>query len=174
MEDRPLSYKEKNQDFERLRQEVEANPHPIGLLLDQIELPRNLGSLYRIADAARLEKIYGYQMDNMEKGKKVKRVARNSNEFVPYQNIQNVEVIQQLKSNYTIYALEITQQSIPYTELKPKFPCLLLVGNEKRGVSKELLNLADQSIHIPMHGINLSMNVAVATAIATYKLLEHI
>ncbi|MCI5082508.1 MAG: TrmH family RNA methyltransferase [Saprospiraceae bacterium] len=175
MEDRPLSYREKNKDFEALLKEVQQHPHPVGLILDRIENNRNLGAMFRIADSARLKGLFAFQMDaKLAESKKLKRVSRMTHQHIPLVQLNELEEIRELKKTHRIYALEITQQSIPYTELKPEFPCLLIIGNEKYGVAQELLQLADASIHIPMHGVNLSMNVSVATGIATFKLLEYL
>ena len=46
-----------------------------------------------------------------------------------------------------------------------------MIGNEQRGVSEELLALTTQSIHLPMLGMNTSMNVTCAAGIAVYGLL---
>ena len=51
---------------------------------------------------------------------------------------------------------------------------VMVIGNEKDGVSEELLALCQTSIHIPMYGVNTSMNVAMATAIAVYGLLARL
>jgi tRNA G18 (ribose-2'-O)-methylase SpoU len=48
----------------------------------------------------------------------------------------------------------------------------LVIGNEERGISDEVLGLLDASVHIPMHGVKTSLNVAMATGIVTYALLE--
>ncbi|MCH2083010.1 MAG: hypothetical protein MK226_11515 [Saprospiraceae bacterium] len=174
MKDTPLKYHEKNKDYKALKEMVAQNPFPISFLLDRVENARNMGAMFRLADAARLECIYCYQMEAIAGGKKLKRVARGTNEHIQKVDFTKVEEVKKLKETHTIYALEITHNSIPHTMLKPKFPCVLLIGNEKHGVSEELLGLADQSVHIPMHGINLSMNVAMATGIAIYKILEHL
>ncbi len=49
---------------------------------------------------------------------------------------------------------------------------ILIVGNERGGVSDFLLNEAKVSIHIPMFGVNSSINVAVATGIALNQLIR--
>ena len=46
----------------------------------------------------------------------------------------------------------------------------LIVGSENAGVSQDLLNISDYTIHIPMFGQNSSMNVATACAIAVFEL----
>ncbi len=51
-------------------------------------------------------------------------------------------------------------------------PAALIVGNERRGVSRELLTLCDSLVQIPMFSGELnSLNVASATAVALYYLV---
>ncbi|KKR49398.1 MAG: tRNA/rRNA methyltransferase [Candidatus Levybacteria bacterium GW2011_GWA2_40_16] len=46
------------------------------------------------------------------------------------------------------------------------------MGNETHGVTKEALEFADQIVELPMHGVNVSLNVMVTLAIVLYKALE--
>ena len=173
MENKQLGFHDERKDIESYRKFIQNNRHPISLLLDRVSNVRNIGSIYRLADAARLDTIYAYQFEELTQGKKLKRVARTANEFVPFIPLNEIKEVQQLKEKYQFVALEITNTSVPYTEFCPEKPCLLVVGNEQKGVSGELLELVDHAIHIPMFGINTSMNVAMSVGIAVYGLLQN-
>ena len=81
------------------------------------------------------------------------------------------DLIQKLKNERVdLVALELTQNSKPLKDYKPKFPLALIIGNEKTGVSPKILQLADKKIFIPMQGIKESLNVSVAFGIALYRL----
>jgi len=84
------------------------------------------------------------------------------------------EVIISLKEKgIKVCALEMTEKSFPYYELKKDiFPLALLVGNEITGVSQDLLDMCDFSIEIPQYGIKQSLNVAVAYGITIFRLRE--
>lgn len=62
-----------------------------------------------------------------------------------------------LKTDKTIYDVDYTQTAV-------------IIGNEANGVSKELLELADERIKIPMTGKTESLNAAVATGIILYEI----
>jgi TrmH family RNA methyltransferase len=64
----------------------------------------------------------------------------------------------------SIYNLQFTMNN--------EEPVAIVVGHETDGVSKEILDLSDLIIEIPMWGINKSLNVIVSTAIAVYTLLS--
>jgi tRNA G18 (ribose-2'-O)-methylase SpoU len=48
---------------------------------------------------------------------------------------------------------------------QPKIPLILVLGNERKGVSEAALKLSHQHIHIPMFGMGNSLNVSTAGAI---------
>jgi tRNA G18 (ribose-2'-O)-methylase SpoU len=130
---------------------------------------------FRIADAARLEKIYFYQSDTNFEHKKITKVARSTNQYVDFEIIHTLEMIANLATEYEIIALDKTSESIDYTTFQQKNTnkkLLLIIGAEKFGVSEELLKKVTTAIHLPMLGVNTSMNVSVATGIAVFKLME--
>ncbi|MGB3016687.1 MAG: TrmH family RNA methyltransferase, partial [Ignavibacteria bacterium] len=59
-----------------------------------------------------------------------------------------------------------------WTLKKPEFPMCIVVGNEISGVSKEIIDIADTSLEIPMLGMKQSLNVSVAYSIAVYEMLR--
>ena len=54
-------------------------------------------------------------------------------------------------------------------EQTPRLPCLLLLGNEGRGLPPDLLEGCDQHVRIPMAGTAGSLNLAVAAGILLYE-----
>ena len=48
----------------------------------------------------------------------------------------------------------------------------LVIGNEQLGISAEVLELVQQTIHIEMFGKNSSMNVVQAAGIGLYSLIN--
>lgn len=174
MKERQLDFQdERPKEMEDYILKAITQRHPLSLLLDQVEDTRNLGALFRLADAARLQQIWALGETGLFDSKIIRRVARSTLAYVPHSTI-DIGKAQALSQEQNMVALEITENSIPYTEYEPQGPCILVIGNEKDGVSEELLALCQTSIHIPMYGVNTSMNVAMATAIAVYGLLGKI
>lgn len=153
---------------------IQTNRTNIALLCDRMTDVKNVGSMFRIADAARLEKIYFYQSTVDFTHKKLTKVARSTNQYVDFELINDFEIIEEIVKEYEVIALDKTSESIDYTklQLQSNKKILLIIGAERFGVSPELLNLASTTIHLPMLGVNTSMNVSVATGIATYYLLS--
>ena len=109
---------------------------------------------------------------------KIAKVALGAEKTVPWE--QHKQTWRLLKSKklatskvrpWMIIALEQAKGSIDYRKFKPKFPLVLILGNEVGGLSKEILKYADKIIAIPMYGRKESLNVSVAAGIALYKII---
>ncbi len=171
---RPTHFTEERPDFETYRAHIDANRHPISLLLDGVQDMRNIGSIFRLADAARLERIYIHNLIGEWEVHKVKRTSRSTHEYVPYQQLHSLDDVTALKRTHDLIAVEITNTSIAYTTFEPTRPTILVLGSERRSVSQEVLQLVDACVHIPMYGVKTSMNVAVAAGIVTYDFVEKV
>jgi tRNA G18 (ribose-2'-O)-methylase SpoU len=145
------------------------------LLLDNVRSLFNVGAIFRTADAAGINKIILTGITGKPISDKVKKVSLGAEKTVPWEYYQqNWRVVKKLKNQgFSIVVLEQSKKSIPYTKLKPKFPLLLIVGNEIKGVSKSLLKMADKIIQIPMYGKKESLNVAIAAGIAIYEINKY-
>ena len=55
---------------------------------------------------------------------------------------------------------------------KAKFPLALILGEETKGNTKKILDLADDILEIPMHGRKESLNVSVACGVALFGLVS--
>lgn len=70
-----------------------------------------------------------------------------------------------------VLAVEVADDALPLTMLEPaRESTVLLLGNESTGIPDEALELADQFVQIPMIGVGLSLNVAVAGSLVAYRL----
>jgi len=148
--------------------------HPICFLAHDINLPGNIGSLFRIADALGVEKIYLTGTSPVPPNDKIKRTSRSTEKYVPYSCEQDpLELVARLKSKgYKIVCLENTTSSIDLNKLviSDNDKICLILGSENLGVTQDLLDASDMAIHIPMLGHNSSMNVVIACSIATFEI----
>ena len=74
-----------------------------------------------------------------------------------------------LNEGISLVLLEQTVNSKSIYEINWKFPICFIVGNEVKGVSEELSQLATVHAEIPMRGVKQSLNVSVATGVAGYE-----
>jgi tRNA G18 (ribose-2'-O)-methylase SpoU len=149
---------------------------PVILLMDNITGEANIGSLFRLADAFGIEKIIFCGTPPNLKSNRLKRTARNTHNSVEFGYIENnLEVIKKLKEEaYRPVVLEITSKSFPVEafQFSSKEKILLIAGNERYGVSKEVLECCPEAYHIEMFGENSSMNVAQSVGIALYEITK--
>lgn len=146
------------------------------VVLDNIRSLENVGSIFRTADALRVDKIFLCGITASGHGiEKIKKTALGAEKEVAFERKrQTWRVIEDLKKRgFQIIALEKTENSIDYLKIKPRFPIALVLGNEKNGVSRAVLEKADKVICLPMLGKKESLNVAVAFGVAGYELLKH-
>lgn len=149
------------------------------LILHNIRSNHNVGAIFRTADGAGVSKLYltGYTPAPLDQFKRVNneiaKTALGAEQSVPWEKRENIlDLITELKKeSHKILALEQNEKSVDYREVKLSGKTILIVGNEVGGVEGDVLNLCDQIIEIPMRGAKESLNVAVATGVAIYKLL---
>ena len=171
---RVLNFEEQRKNVEARIAFIKANPHPIILVLDHMQNPRNIGAVFRLAEAARVKKIVLFQADLELGEKKFQRAARSAASYIEYEIVQTVDVLKEKLASYQILALEKTNQSLSYSDFRPNEmkEIALIIGNERLGVSTALLDICESAIHIPMFGLNTSMNVVTATGIVLFDLLQ--
>lgn len=148
--------------------------YPVVLLADDISSALNVGSLFRLADALGIEHIYLCGDTPVPPDNKIRRTSRSTEEHVAFTHLRSAkELVQQLRdTGYTIISLELSIASTDLRQLSLKNDtkvCLVL-GSESSGISQELLDGSDSTVHIPMLGNNSSMNVVTACAIACYEI----
>lgn len=149
---------------------------PFVFLLNNIRSMHNIGSVFRTADAACLEKIYLTGYTASPPRDEINKSALGATESVPWEYIQNpLDCIHRLKSmNYSVLALEQSDESksIYSYEVERKEKYCIILGNEVFGVDDELLDACDGAVEIPMFGMKHSLNVSVAAGIVVYEWLR--
>lgn len=146
---------------------------PVQVLLDNIRSLYNVGSIFRTADAARVEKLILTGITGKPPRKEIDKTALGAVETVPWEyHRSGVEAIIHLKNRgVPIIILEHTDSNTDHNELVYPFPCCLVLGNEVHGIQQEIVDLADRAIEIPMFGTKHSLNVSVAFGIVIYEML---
>ncbi len=166
-------------DYQLAYDEIEQNirKHPLCLLANDMRMPMNIGSLFRIADAFGVHKLYLCGSSPIPPSKKINKTARATVRSVDYEYREDaLEAVNILKKEgYIIVSLEITKHSVDIQnfELQATDKVCLIIGAENGGVEQELLDTSDAVVHVPMFGQNSSMNVATATAVAVFEMIKN-
>lgn len=149
-----------------------ASRPALAVVLEDIRSLNNVGSIFRTADGAGVEKLWlcGYTGYPPQSG--IAKTSLGAEESVSWEyRSSSVEVVRQLKQEgYRIVLLEQARDSHEIGTFFPSGKICLVLGNEIEGVSLQLCALADDVLEIPMRGIKNSLNVSVAFGIAAYFL----
>ncbi|MBI2599577.1 TrmH family RNA methyltransferase [Candidatus Daviesbacteria bacterium] len=150
----------------------------IYIVLDNVLDTYNIGSIFRLADAVAAKKIYLCGKTETPPNPRIKKASINTTEWVEWEYFADAKTaISNLKlkiSNLQVVAVEQSKKSVPYDKFEYKLPVCLIVGNETYGVSKEVLDICDGIVEIPMFGVNISLNVMVSLGIVLYQVIEDI
>jgi tRNA G18 (ribose-2'-O)-methylase SpoU len=145
---------------------------PITVVLDGVTGGYNLGSIFRLCDAFLAERLIVCGTAVVLRKRKLVQAAKGAQRWVPWETAPDAAAtVHALKTaGYRIVAVELTAASVPVTAMRSRFPVAVVVGNEVRGVSPDVLAAADQTVAIPMRGMANSLNVATAAAIVLHDL----
>ena len=140
------------------------------LILDDIQDPGNLGTIIRSSVAFNIDTIILSDKTVDLYNSKVIRATQGMNFHINIIRGNIKQYITKLKEeNYVIYTTDVNDgKDIKSVNKSEK--CAIIMGNEGRGVSSEIKNMADEKIYINMNENCESLNVAVATSIILYEL----
>lgn len=142
------------------------------ILLDSIRSMKNIGAIFRNSDWSWFEKVILTWYSPYPPRNEISKTALWAENFIDWEYFFDpIEKVKELKKDwYKIYSVELDEKSIDYRELfneKTKKVCLIM-WNEISWVRKELLDLSDKIIMIPMRWKKESLNVSVAAWIVMY------
>jgi tRNA G18 (ribose-2'-O)-methylase SpoU len=144
------------------------------LVCDGVTSPANIGGLFRLCDSFGIEKIYFCGTNIDLSSPRIKRTSRSTHQLVSYKDdLDTLAVLKHLtKQGYRAIALELTttSEALEDLDITDKKPLALFIGNEKTGISTNVLTHINTHLHIPMQGNNSSMNVTQAAAVGLYGL----
>lgn len=151
---------------------VQLPRSPIYIVLDNLKSAYNVGSMFRLADALLVSRMYLCGTTLPPPNWKIKTTSRGTERWVPWEHrTSTVETIKELKeSGIYILCAELCSGSVDYKKIKPSFPVCLILGREYDGISPEVLDLADCIVSLPIFGMTNSLNVATTASVLLYDL----
>ncbi len=152
-------------------QQIPASPKaPHLLILESIQDPGNLGTIFRTGEGAGIGGIIMNRTTVDLFHPKVIRATMGSVFRVPFYITEDLrEVVQEIKcKNIKVYAAHL-EGRMCYDQPDYTKGCAFLIGNEGNGLTPELASMADAYIRIPMEGKVESLNAAIAAALLTYE-----
>jgi tRNA G18 (ribose-2'-O)-methylase SpoU len=155
-------------------------------VLYNIRSLHNVGSMFRTADGAGIEKIYlcGYTSAPVDEAGIVRgqvgKTALGAEHSVAWEKkASTTALLDRLhRDGYKIFAIELDSKSRPYQKIKLSERAwkktVLVMGSEVKGLTPGILKRADKILEIPMYGMKESLNVSVAFGVVTYGLRMNI
>ena len=137
------------------------------LVLDDIRDPGNLGTIIRTADWFGVRNII---CSNNTVDLYNPKVVQSTMASLGRVNLCYTDLPNWLSAQKPIPLFATALQGKPIQSFSGTKEAIVVIGNESKGVSGEILELANEIIHIPRYGQAESLNAAVATAIVLFSL----
>jgi len=139
------------------------------LILDGITDPQNFGAILRVADGFGVGLVVIPQHDSVGLTPVAVKASAGASEWVPVAQVTNlaraIEALQ--KAGFWVYGAAANGDAPDTIDLKGKVAIVL--GNEGKGIRRNVLEHCDRVMTIPMRGHVDSFNVATAAAVLCYE-----
>lgn len=155
---------------------------PLAVVLDNVRSMYNVGSVFRTADAFRIETIYLCGITSCPPHAEIHKTALGAEESVDWKYFHDTaDAVNELKANgYAVMAVEQAEGSIPLQDLGSRLNGLgnsggklaVVLGNEVKGVRQDVVDMCDACIEIPQYGTKHSLNVSTAAGIVIWQVFQ--
>ena len=152
----------------------EKKEFPVVLVCDGVRGPANIGSLFRVCDAFGVSELVLSDTEFNPNSARMRKTARDTFKKVRWSLSRDLPLLLKhyREAGYLLLGLEIATNSEPIERFSwdKQEKLVLVVGNEQNGISGQVLSFMDKTLHIELFGVNSSINVTHATAIALFHL----
>ncbi|MFC2107566.1 RNA methyltransferase [Bacteroidota bacterium] len=149
---------------------------PITVILDDIRSLNNIGSVFRTADAFRIEAIHLCGITACPPHREIHKTALGATDSVSWKYYENViSSVKELKDNgYVICGIEQTTKSIDIEDfdMHKKQKTAIIFGNEVSGINNSILGMLDHCVEIPQFGTKHSLNISVCAGIVLWEVFK--
>ncbi len=165
----PLLTDERRKKIERV---VQGRCFSNVVVMEGIYDRGNISAVMRSAEALGLGQVHLIELG--EKFKESQRTTAGADKWVEMKKWKSTkECVQALKAQgKQIVVTHLDATSKPIAEIDFSKPSALVLGNEKDGVSREMIEAADHRVIIPMEGFVQSYNISVAGALCFYQMYQ--
>ncbi len=142
------------------------------VMLENVHNSQNLSTIIRTSDAVGVLDIF-YSSKENETLRIHKTITQGAHRWTYRHRIQDSSTVkflqQKKKEGFQVIVTHLEERAVSFREVDYTKPTLIVMGNEKEGVSDEVIAEATDVIVIPMQGMVQSLNVSVATALILYE-----
>lgn len=156
-------------DVEQFKASVKT---PLAVVLDDVRSMHNVGSVFRTADAFRVELVCLCGITSCPPQAEIHKTALGAEDSVEWKHYGSaMEAVQELHAaGFEVYALEQVEGSVSLNDFVPENgkKYAIVLGNEVKGVAQEVVDACDGALEIPQFGTKHSLNVSVSGGIAIW------
>lgn len=155
--------------FHRIRDTLGRRQPDLTVLLENVDVPRNLAAILRSCDAVGVSEAHAVWPGGRLK---ISRPASGGNrKWVPVRKHRTLAgaLAQLREKGLRILAAHPAPGALPFRDVDYTQPTAILLGNEDDGVSDAALAAVDGQVIIPMSGMGTSLNVSVAAALILFE-----
>jgi 23S rRNA (guanosine2251-2'-O)-methyltransferase len=148
--------------------------NPLYIILDNLRSAFNVGAIFRTCDALRVSGLFLCGYTAFPPHIKLTKTSLGTINYVPWKRFETaVEAVRYLQEKQVpVWAAETTSHSKKFNEVTYPKELGIVFGNEALGVGREVLEIVDEIIEIPLYGFKNSLNVATAVGIIGFKAIE--
>ena len=145
------------------------NKAPFIVVLDEVEDPHNLGAIIRTAECAGVHGVIVPKRRSASLSYTVGKASAGAVEYMRVARVTNIaSLLDELKER-GVWVYGADMDGTNYRKCDFSGACAIVIGNEGNGLSKEIADLADTYIRIPMEGEVESLNAAIAATSLMYE-----
>ncbi len=148
----------------------EEGKNPLILILDEITDVRNFGAIARTAECLGVHAIVIPSKGGAQINEDAVKTSAGAFNYLPVCREKNLmDVVRYLRESgiSVIACSEKTDQLLE--EIDFNLPAAIIMGSEEKGISDDLMNLANEVAKVPIAGAIESLNVGVAAGMALYE-----
>jgi len=143
------------------------------VILDRIQDPQNLGSIFRTSLGVNVDAIIVPNKNSCRLTNTVREVSKGATEVIPLISVSNLPKVTKflIQNNVNVFTCSGESKKNFY-EANFKQSLALVFGSENDGVSKTLEELASEKIKIPMDAKLESLNVSNASSVILFEVFR--
>ena len=161
----------------------EAEKLPLIVVLDDVRSLYNVGSVFRSADAFRIEAIYLCGITATPPNTEIHKTALGGEDSVDWKYFERTEdAVEDLhKKGIFVYSVEQVEHSTKLHTLNLNAESTtnnshyaIIMGNEVKGVKQSVVDMSDACLEIPQYGTKHSLNVSVTAGIVIWEFAKQL
>lgn len=163
----------------------EARKLPLIVVLDNVRSLYNVGSVFRSADAFRVEAVYLCGITACPPNAEIHKTALGGEDSVDWRYFQDTgEVVEALhRQGFFVWSVEQVEGSTKLQDLPRHIAALshdgepyngqaIIFGNEVKGVQQSVVDCSDGCLEIPQFGTKHSLNVSTTAGIVMWEMAK--